>query len=552
MAKVLQTAAMVVGGIALAVGTFGVGAGLAAGWTLAASVSAVATTASLGAAFAAAAALEAAGSLLEKKPSAPGNPMEWKADPQAGIPYPMGEGYVGGQIVYRMAYGNKNKWQTVITVHGGGGPHQEFQKLYVDNVVRAIFPGGEVNLGGNSGNMFAATQLGLAPEPTNLNVAPIDPYAWTADCKLSGYAASIITLKYDAKGSHTLTTTPQVGWYGRWARVYDPRRDSSYPGGSGTHRANDESTWEWSANPYLHALTWLIGRRANGHLVLGVGVSLKNVLVGQFVEGANIADANGWTMFGVAMSTDDKWDTLKKILQAGGAVPMRLGGQIGCVINTPRVSLADITVDDIIGDVSVQGTSSRKDRINAIVPRYMGRQSVTTQDSDGNLITSDTYALLPAAPIVVAEYVTFDGGKTRQREVEYSFVQSFDPDLKQVGQLARYDLENAREFGPISLPLRLRWLGYRPGDVVTVTVDEDGLHGQAILLMNRQLDPQTGTVTMTARSETATKHAFALAQTATPPETPSVALPDGTNTYGSTADTTVITADTDATTADEG
>lgn len=34
-------------------------------------------------------------------------------------------------------------------------------------------------------------------------------------------------------------------------KVYDPRLDSTQPGGSGTHRVADESTWEWSDNPAL-------------------------------------------------------------------------------------------------------------------------------------------------------------------------------------------------------------------------------------------------------------------------------------------------------------
>lgn len=93
---------------------------------------------------------------------------------------------------------------------------------------------------------------------------------------------------------------------------------------------------------------------------------------------------------------------------------------------------------------------------------------------------------------------------------------------RQIAQLARYDIENAREFGPVTLPLKLRWIGYKPGDCLAVEVAELGLNGQALLLTNRSLDPATGVVTLTAMSETAGKHPFALGQVSAPPPTPGV------------------------------
>jgi hypothetical protein len=525
LSKVLATAAEIVGAVALVA----TGVGALGSLGIISSASAVATTAATVAHVAALAtvALTAVSQFVGPKPPAV-SPIAWKADPQAGIPYAMGQGYVGGNIVYRMAYGDNNVYQTLVTVLSGGGPHQSLDTLYVDNVACSIGGDHSVNIP-DSGYMYANTQLGLTPEPRSILVPPIDPYAWDADCTLSGYAATIVTLKYDTKGKATMTTTPQVGWYGHWAKVYDPRKDSTYPGGSGSHRSNDETTWEWSENPYLHALTWLIGRRQNGKLVLGVGAPLTGVVVDDFVQGANVADANGWTMFGVVYSTDDKWNCLKLMLQAGGGIPLRLGAQIGCYVNTPKVSLATISASDVIGQASVQATQGKRDRINAVVPRYIVELDVTQVVNNANT-TTKTWEMTAASPVIVPEYVTFDG-KTRQREVEYSFVTQ----LNQAVQLARYEIENAREFGPITLPLKLRWMGYKPGDVVTADIPELGLNGQDILIMNRSLSPHDGSVTLTARSETTAKHAFALGQTGTPPATPSISGPPLIPTPGSAA-----------------
>ncbi|MDF1506371.1 hypothetical protein PYV61_25680, partial [Roseisolibacter sp. H3M3-2] len=103
----------------------------------------------------------------------------------------------------------------------------------------------------------------------------------------------------------------------------------------------------------------------------------------------------------------------------------------------------------------------------------------------------------------------------------YTLVQA----VNHAAQLARYDIQNSREFGPIQIPLKLRWMGYKPGDCVTAHLPESRLEHQPILLMNRSLDPGSGVVTMAARSETAAKHAFALGQTTTPPPTPALGSP---------------------------
>src|SRR3546814_1653508 len=95
------------------------------------------------------------------------------------------------------------------------------------------------------------------------DLATLQP-GWTSQHKLSGIAHALWAVRYDAKGDHFAAGVPEPQWIGKWVRVYDPRKDSTYPGGSGSHRALNESTYEWSDNPALHALTWALGRWENG------------------------------------------------------------------------------------------------------------------------------------------------------------------------------------------------------------------------------------------------------------------------------------------------
>jgi hypothetical protein len=80
----------------------------------------------------------------------------------------------------------------------------------------------------------------------------------------------------------------------------------------------------------------------------------------------------------------------------------------------------------------------------------------------------------------------------------------------QVGQLAAYDICDAREAGPGTITVPPAWLNYRIGDCLTFQ-PEDGWTVK-IIITGRALDASTGAVTYTVRSETDAKHAYALGE----------------------------------------
>lgn len=520
MSKVVKTAAIVVGAVALAVAIPGVGAAIGGAiGASAATVTAVATIAS--------ATIQVASALTAPKPSASvsGSQTTFSANPDDALPLMIGRTGTAGKITYRVGFdtrdaGDNDRQSFVVTL--SVGPIDAIEGQTVDQV-GVTYNGSGAAVGAYSGWMWSRTQLGATPEGAALGfgTGAGTPPGWTAAHKLSGKAAATWTLRFDTKGKMFQGGVPAPMWVGRGIRCYDPTKDSTYPGGSGPHRMADPSdraaydaaqdTWEFTENPYLIAMRWAHGiwqrDRSNANStyerVMGIGAPWAMIDVASFVEGRNIAAANGWKAGGIIYSTDGKWDTMKRVLQAGMGEPLALGARISCLVNTPKVSLATITVDDVVGPASVAGSLSRRDRINTITPRYR--------------LEANNWQFLPGPPISIPEHVATDKGK-RSRLQDYAFIQS----TPQVATAVRYDIENAREFGPIILPLKLVWMGYKPGDCVTATLPELGLNAQTILLLNRELSPGSGIVTMTARSETAGKHPFALGQTTTPPPPPGV------------------------------
>jgi hypothetical protein len=505
MAKFLRAAAMIVGAVALAF----TGVGLAAGLTLATATSfGIGVSAST--LFLASGALTIGAGLLTKRPSGVGggSQTQFSADPNAGVPYAMGRTATAGQIVLRRAadgFGSnaKNDLNDLVTILSGCGPIGGFVSFTSDKEPVTFDASGNA-IGKYRDIMFQDRQLGATPESSALQVtagSSANPTGWTSSHKISGMAATLWRLRYDSKKEVFFQSgVPKPQWLIDGVRCYDPRKDSTFPGGSGSHRWDDEDTWEWTEDPYLHALTWCIGRHAivagKRKRIAGLGALLDQIIVPMFVEGANIADANGWKVGGVVYSRPDtKWNVLKLILQAGAGQPLRIGARIGCLINTPRVSLATITAADIVGDAQLARSAPRRSKFNTVIPRFRS--------------PDHEWEIVPGSEISVDAYVEADGDR-RTKELEYPLVQN----AAQAAVLARYDIEDSREIGPGTFPLKPKWLNYAPGDCLTLDLpDTDNVK---LLLLSRSIEPDS-IVTFTVRSETDSKHAAALAQVGSPP-----------------------------------
>ncbi len=442
-----------------------------------------------------------------KKPNAVGTSNQFTIDPQAGIPYAIGRTFVGGKIVHVDSFGGTdNPYRSHVMVFSGGGPSDSIESVLIDRSPVTVGSGGAS--GYYSGFMWLASQMGDAPSAAALTAPFAGLPGWSSASKLSGYAAGLWTLKFDKKAKVYASGQPEFGVVGKWVKVYDPRLDSTFPGGSGPCRATVESTYVWSQNGPLHALTWALGRWQNGKRALGVGIEAQDIDIQAFVDAANVFDANGWAVGGLLDGSGDKWNTLRAILYSSAAEPLDLGGLLSCRYESPKVSLATITGDDLAdGDIIVPAMKTWRDRINSVIPRYRSEEH--------------NWEIIPASAVRGTTYIAEDG-EERTRESEFYCCQN----LTQAAQLAGYEIALSREIDGISLPLKTRFIGYKPGDCLTINLPEAGLNNQPVVITHRTLDPETGIVTMKFRTETAAKHAWALGRTATAPPSAAITSPE--------------------------
>lgn len=508
IAKVLKVVAIVAGVVAIAA-TGGAALAGAATWYGAGGtflgMSAATLTAIAGIAGVVAAVSSVGSTLLTKKPPARGSPSKTMIESDAPQPYMMGRTYGGGVMRHDVGYGATindvpNPYRGMVMVYSGSGPIESIDAIQADFSTVAFSAGAAT--GYYSGFMYTDTQLGTLPETTALTPFFAGMTKWGTSHKLSGYAAVLYNLKFDKDGDKFAAGVPRFGIIAHGVKVYDPRLDTTYPGGSGAHRIDDETTWEYSDNPALHAIAYIYGRHQNSKRVFGIGMPVEGIALDYFVSLANLCDTNGWTIGGVIFEPDDKWANLKDILAAASAEPLFSNGQISCRYDAPVVSLDTITDADLTSEGSrVPSSRPWGERLNGVIPKYRSE--------------AHNWEYVPAELVDVAAYVTEDGFPKNQ-EVQWNMVQSAD----QAAELASYFVYNAREKGPIELTVGPRLRAYRPGEALTVNLPELGLNSVVCIIISRTIDPATMNVSLQLQTENNAKHAASLGLTAGTMPTP--------------------------------
>jgi hypothetical protein len=505
MSKTLRTVAVIAGSIALIATGVGAVAGSAgiAGVASAGTISTIATAASITAGVA-----SAASQILAPKPIARGSPAQVVIDIEPPRPYIVGQVMTGGVMRHDVAYGatlkkvpNPFRWQ--VRVLSGVGPIQGIVGEYFDFAL--------IDNGYFGGFFNSVQNLGTRPQTTAL----VPPFGaapgWTTSSRLSGCAHVGLNFKFDRDGKVFASGLPIYTALCEGEKVYDPRQDSTYPGGSGACRAGVESTYVYNRNPACHAVTYALGRFQNGLRVFGLGQPVDTLDMAAIVDWANDCDANEWTVNMIlteggtgANLREQRVRNLDDLCAAGGARWYQAGGLLSFDWHRPRLALATLTDDDILdAGGGTDAVQTVRDRMNGVRPQY------TSPDHNWQQIT--------AAEIVGSTYRTEDGGAKLTQVYPLNGVTN----AAQAGELAAYAMTDSREIGPMDLQAKASWRFYRPGDCIEIDSSLVAYDGLAVI-NQRSLNPQSLAVSLSLKSETPGKHDFALGKVASPPPTPTL------------------------------
>ncbi len=217
---------------------------------------------------------------------------------------------------------------------------------------------------------------------------------WGSSTRLTGCAYVHIRIK--RTGANSKTESPLVNGMpsrvtiiGDGALLYDPRLDSTVPGGSGAHRSDDQATWgsyttaDDTDNPALQLLWWLLGWKINDRLSIGCGVPPERIDLESFITAANICDetvilATGGTQkryrtSGTASDADDRMSVINTFLACMNGTLRDSNGKLSLEVikNDLADYVLDFDEDDILGDFEWNQTRGLTETYNKARGRFV-------------------------------------------------------------------------------------------------------------------------------------------------------------------------------------
>jgi hypothetical protein len=274
------------------------------------------------------------------------------------------------------------------------------------------------------------------------------------------------------------------------SKVYDPRLDDTR-GGTGSHRADDQSTWEWSDNWALIVAHYLLGYYNNDKLVYGVGVNPDDVDWLQVAAMANVCDETvddkpRYRVGGIIPTSNDHETVIGQLEASIGGKVSRIGGKY--YIWAPHndlISQGTITNDNILRDsgVTFSPTGGLADLYNTARGRFVDAETI---------YQPATY------PEVTESAAIAEDGRERLMERDFSIVQ----DQSIAERVAREMVRRSRFSANWTLALGPEGLLYQPFDVVTLNCDETDFQDQLVRITSMEYSPD-GIVVLTLLEEDA-------------------------------------------------
>lgn len=191
------------------------------------------------------------------------------------------------------------------------GADQEYVDYIIGNAAHAATSIDEIWIedrmawsasGGVIGDFVGYLTVATRLEGTAANTIAINGGAkWGSTRRLTGCAYAHLRVK--RTGNSKKAESPFAGGLpsrltirGKGMPLYDPRRDST-AGGSGSMRADDQSTWSFAPsgteignNTALQILTYYLGWRINGLVSVGCGLPPSKLDMASFITAANLCD----------------------------------------------------------------------------------------------------------------------------------------------------------------------------------------------------------------------------------------------------------------------
>ena len=334
-----------------------------------------------------------------------------------------------------------------------------------------------------------ATQLGTTTQTALSQLTTAFPTNWTSAHRGRGWSQLLTVMTSSGNSEAFESGIPQnLRAVVKGHKVYDPRLDdtqTSIPG-SGSHRADDESTWEWSDNPALCLADFLMWDE------VGYSESDDRIDWDLVAAAADICEQTpavptastqarytcNFTFF-----ADQPREQVKEQLETAmlgrcifsqGKWRMWAGAALAATVNLSEANLR--------GRIAVQASASAKERYNRVIGQFV--------DPDRDY-TANTY---PAQ--ASSSFATEDG-----RELTRSFDFNACNDFFEAQRNAIIKLRQSRNQRVVVFEGNWSCFAVQPGTTVTLDNDELGFSGDKYFVTQWMLAPDMSGVDLVMVAE---------------------------------------------------
>ncbi len=367
-----------------------------------------------------------------------------------------GKAMVSGPIVFAAETGTDNEYLHLVIPLAA---HQcaDVLEIYFDDEV--VYQNGSLD---TSYSKHARINIHLGTQTAADSDLLAECEHWTASHIGLGITYLYVRLKHDPE--FYANGLPNIKALVQGKPLYDPRKDSTV-GGSGSHRWDDESSWEWSDNWALCVLDYT-------RFESGVGALVNEIDLPSYALAANDSDQlveyddegnteKRYTCNGTFTQSMTPASVLDKLLTAGAGMQTYSSGKyqlFSGVYQGPH--LLTIGEADLAGEVEVRPFNARAQLCNAV---------------RGTFVDPDNfYQPTDFAPYESDYYRAADNGEYIDHDIDLPFTQS----AYTAQRLAKLHLELNRAGQQIVAPLNMIGLSVSVGQVVELDLPRLGIKAE--------------------------------------------------------------------------
>ena len=407
-------------------------------------------------------------------------------DAQSLMKWSFGETALATDLVWAGQHGADTEFYTYITA---GAAHliDSYGTLYLnDEAVTFGAPVGGIEPGNGdwTGAIWRDTRIGTDTQTQFLDIDAADNFSqsnvWPADA--DGLDMAHYRLRFSTTHEKFSSGIPtRITQVAKGGPVYDPRLDTTR-GGTGTHRADDQTTWEYNdgttdigRNWALVTLRYLIGWQINSKLVIGVGIDPDDIDMDQAMAAANVCEATvdgeaRYFVDGIFPVTNDHENIIGQLEGAINGKVATIGGKYYIwAPNDDLTPFSDIGEGDLLREVGVNFMPS-------------GNLEQLYNTARGRYIDPSVEALyqpMPYPEVEESTAVTEDGG-IRLLSQDFSILQS----EARAQRVAREFVRRSRFGATWRFAMGPKGLTFQPFTVTTLNIQETNFENVTVRIIN--------------------------------------------------------------------